>query len=322
MHWLAEILPRLYSMISHGNYNIMEDKISIPQIGLGPGSITRGKDCRPFPKNYFIGRTLNRVTNKIYFERASRKYERSLENAFKLGFRLIDFSSAYGSGKPLGKAIRNSGIPREDFFITTRVSNRAQREHIVREEFINCIKGLGLDYVDLLQFHWPVTGLYLDTWREMEKLKDEGLVKHLGVANCHQHHLEEIFKICKYRPEVGQFEIHPLFTQKPLIQYYKEQGIVVEAYTPVARFDDRLVRLPLLKMIGEKYNKNIIQVILRWHIQNGVIPVVRTLSYNHQKENLDIFDFELTQEEMTAIDGININSRLRYDPDNCDFSIL
>ena len=106
------------------------------------------------------------------------------------------------------------------------------------------------------------------------------------------------------------------------ISFCKEHGITVEAYTPVARFDDRLMRLPLLKKIGEKYGKSVVQVVLRWHIQNGVIPVVRTLSAAHQKENLNIFDFTLTDEEMKAIDGININSRLRYDPDNCDFSIL
>lgn len=97
---------------------------------------------------------------------------------------------------------------------------------------------------------------------------------------------------------------------------------MVEAYTPVARYDDRLVRLPLLKRLEKKYNKSFVQIILRWHIQNGVIPLVRSLNPKHQKENFDIFDFELSDEDMKAIDGININSRLRYDPDNCDFSIL
>ena len=179
-----------------------------------------------------------------------------------------------------------------------------------------------MDYVDILQFHWPVTDYYVDTWREMEKLYKEGYVKHLGVANCHQHHLEEIFKICQHKPEIGQFEIHPLFTQKLLIDYYKQHDIQVCAYTPIARFDDRLMRLPLLKRIGEKYSKSVTQVVLRWHIQNGIIPLVRTLNPAHQRENLDVFDFELTESEMKAIDAININSRLRYDPDNCDFSIL
>lgn len=300
----------------------MEEQINLPHIGIGPGSVMRGKEWCPFSKRTGIGRTLNRITNRLYYERVANNYVKSLSNAFKLGFRLIDFSSAYGSAEPLSRAMLKSGVARKEFFLTTRVSNKAQFEHCVREEFLECIKELNVEYVDLLQFHWPVTGLYLDTWREMEKLKEEGLVKHLGVANCNEHHLEELFKVCKYRPEIGQFEIHPLFTQKTLIQYYKDNGIIVEAYTPVARFDDRLIRLPLLKNIAKKYNKNVVQVVLRWHIQNGVKPIVRTLTYEHQKENLDIFDFELTQEEMSAIDGININSRLRYDPDNCDFSIL
>lgn len=294
----------------------------LPKIGIGPGIAPNFLAKHKNIKNGFVFFCL-KVLNKLFYRSfLNRKYINSVANALKLGFRLLDYSSAYGDGKLIGKAIMKSGISREELFITTRVSNRAQRENKVREEFLSFLQNAGLEYVDLLQFHWPVTGLYLDTWREMEKLKDEGFAKHLGVANCHQHHLEEIFKICKYRPEIGQFEIHPLFTQKPLIQYYNDNGIVVEAYTPVARYDDRLVRLPLLKNLEKKYGKTFIQIILRWHVQNSVIPLVRTLSKDHQKENLDIFDFALSDEDMKLIDGININSRLRYDPDNCDFNIL
>ena len=293
----------------------------IPQIGFGPGGMGYSPRMKKTRKG--ISLFLYKVWNKVYLRPKMRRgYVNSIANALKMGYRLLDYSSAYGDGRLVGEAIRKSGISRSDLFITTRVSNKAQREHRVRNEFMSFIHNMGVDFVDLLQFHWPVTDLYLDTWREMEKLKDEGLVKHLGVANCHQHHLEEILKTCKYRPEVGQFEIHPLFTQKPLIKYYKEQDIVVEAYTPIARYDDRLVRLPILKRLEKKYNKTFVQIILRWHIQNGVIPLVRSLSYKHQQENFDIFDFELEAEDMKAIDGININSRLRYDPDNCDFSIL
>lgn len=294
---------------------------AIPQIGFGPG----GLGYTPKMKKQRSGFSLftYKVLNKLfYYPQLKRNYVNSVANAFQLGYRLLDYSSAYGDGRLIGDAIKKSGVKREDLFITTRVSNNAQRNHSVREEFMNFLNQTGLQYVDLLQFHWPVTDLYLDTWREMELFYEEGYVKHLGVANCHQHHLEEIFKICKYRPEVGQFEIHPLFTQKPLIEYYKQQGIVVEAYTPIARYDDRLVRLPLLKQLEVKYNKSFIQIILRWHIQNGVIPLVRSLNPKHQLSNFQIFDFQLDDEDMIAIDGININSRLRYDPDNCDFSIL
>lgn len=293
---------------------------NIPPVGFGPGINKKLRyKHKPHGLWYFLFRVYNKV---IYQSWSSIGYVKSVKSALQAGFRLIDYSSAYGNGKLIGKAIKKSGVPRESLFITTRVSNRAQERHAVREEFFKCLKGMGVEYVDLLQFHWPVTGLYLDTWREMEKLYEEGYVKHLGVANCHQHHLEEIFKICKYKPEIGQFEIHPLFTQKALIDYYQSHGILVEAYTPVARYDDRLVRLPLLKKIAEKYNKGLIQIVLRWHVQNGVVPLVRSMSPKHQQENIDIFDFKLSEEEMKAIDGVNINSRLRYDPDNCDFSIL
>jgi len=294
--------------------------IQIPPIGFGPGIL---KDTSK--KKVTTNRILNylyRRWNDLERTKCEQCYVNAVVNALQTGFRLLDYSAAYGNLELIGSAIRKSRIPRKDLFITTRVSNWAQREHKVREEFLNCIHKMGVDYVELLQFHWPVTGLYLDTWKEMEKIYEEGYVRHLGVANCHQHHLEELFNNCKYRPEIGQFEIHPLFTQKPLIQYYKKHGIIVEAYTPLARYDDRLVRLPMLKRLEQKYNKTFVQIILRWHIQNGCIPLVRSLSPIHQQENFDVFDFELSQEDMEAIDGININSRLRYNPDNCDFSIL
>lgn len=299
------------------------DEISnrgIPLIGFGPG--IAGYNPKLQKRHIGIAKFFYAVLGRVDYRITCGKYVDAVAHALNLGYRLIDYSSAYGDGKLLQKAIVKSGVKREDLFITTRVSNRAQREGRVREEFMTFLKNMNLEYVDLLQFHWPVTDLYLSTWREMEKLYEEGYVKHLGVANCHQHHLEEIFKICKYRPEVGQFEIHPLFTQKPLIQYYKDNGMVVEAYTPIARYDDRLVRLPLLKKLEKKYNKTFVQIILRWHVQNGVIPLVRSMSKEHQLENFSIFDFELSPEDMAAIDSININSRLRYDPDNCDFSIL
>lgn len=294
----------------------LEDLKNIPLIGFGPGMVGYSAKYKKPTK------VLN-IYNKLIGRKLSeKKYVNAVCEAIQIGYRLIDYSSTYGDGTLINRAIAKSGVDREKLFITTRVSNRAQREKKVREEFLNFLQNTGLGYVDLLQFHWPVTDLYLDTWREMENLKDEGFVKHLGVANCHQHHLEDIFKICKYRPEVGQFEIHPLFTQKPLIKYYKDNNVLVEAYTPIARYDDRLVRLPLLKRLEKKYNKTFVQIILRWHIQNGVIPLVRSMSKVHQQENINIFDFELSSEDMILIDGININSRLRYDPDNCDFSIL
>ena len=264
-----------------------------------------------------------RVYRKLYGDQKERKeYVHAVAHSFRIGFTLLDYSSSYGDGKLIGEAIKKSGIKREDLFITTRISNGAQRQHKVRECLMSQLKGMGIKQVDMLMFHWPVTDVYLDTWMEMVQLYKEGYCRCLGVANCHKHHLEALMKVADVVPAINQVEVHPLFTQKELINYCWSKGIQVEAYTAIARFDDRLMRLPLLKNIAKKYSKTIVQIVLRWHIQTGTIPLVRSLNKGRQKENINIFDFQLTDDEMKAIDSININSRLRYDPDNCDFSIL
>ncbi|MDR2409586.1 MAG: aldo/keto reductase [Bacteroidales bacterium] len=299
---------------------ILNNNVKIPAIGNGPGIL--GYSAKYSANSgawYFVNRVYNKINRKIFKE---RKYINAIINSFQAGFALLDFSAAYGNERLIGKAIKGSKIAREDLFLTSRASNKQQEKGNIREELFKTLKYYQTDYVDLYMFHWPVTGVYLDTWKQMEQLYKEGYCRAIGVANCHQHHLEEIFKIAEIIPMVNQFEIHPLFTQKPLIEFCKSKEIAVEAYTPIARLDDRLARLPALNAIARKYNKTMAQIVLRWHTQNGVIPIVRSLNKRRQLENISIFDFELTEEEMRKIDGFNINSRLRYDPDNCDFSIL
>jgi diketogulonate reductase-like aldo/keto reductase len=298
----------------------LRNNVEIPVIGNGPGIL--GYSIKYAAKNKawrFVNRVYNKINRKIFKE---RKYINGIINSFQTGFSLLDFSAAYGNEQLIGKAVKGSGIVREDLFLTTRVSNKQQEKGNIRDELFKTLKYYQTEYVDLYMFHWPVTGVYLDTWKQIEQLYKEGYCKAIGVANCHQRHLEEIFKIAEIIPMINQIEIHPLFTQKPLIEFCKSKGITVEAYTPIARFDDRLVRLPVLNAIARKYDKTVVQVVLRWHIQNGVIPIVRSLNKRRQLENISIFDFELTEDEMSRIDSFNINSRLRYDPDNCDFSIL
>lgn len=174
----------------------------------------------------------------------------------------------------------------------------------------------------MLMFHWPVTNHYEETWKAMIELRNKGYCKYLGVANCHEHHLEKLYKCSGEYPIVNQIELHPLFTQVPLRTYCNDHGIQIMAYSPTARHDDRLYNPPLLKKLSEKYSKSPTQLILRWHIQNGIIPVIRTLNYKHQKEDVNIFDFSISDNDMKLIDNLNINSRIRYDPDNCDFQCL
>jgi len=299
----------------------LKSGIYIPKIGFGPGIM--GYSAKMQKQHKGISSYIWRTYMKFWGREKSRKrFVNAIVSAFNNGFRLLDYSNAYGNQDLIARAINSLEISRKDLFLTSRISNHAQFNGDVRVEFFDTLSKWGVEYIDLLQFHWPVTGLFVDTWKEMIRLKEEGYVKVLGVANCHQHHIEELEKTTGVLPEVNQVEVHPLFTQKSLIEYCKSKGILIEAYTPVARYDDRLVRLPLLKRLEEKYHKTFVQIILRWHIQNGVIPVVRALSDAHQKDNIDIFDFELEREDMALIDGLNLDSRLRYNPDNCDFTIL
>lgn len=296
--------------------------VNIPLIGFGPGILgystkyVRGGSSKNLFN--FALRGYNRIFGNKHRESV---FVSNVVHAINSGFRLIDYSAAYGGERLIGSAIKKCKVPRKEIFLTARISNGAQKKKQVRDQFFQTLQNYGIGSVDLLMFHWPVTDVYLDTWREMIKLCHEGYARSLGVSNCHEHHLERLLKEGVV-PIVNQIEVHPLFTQKSLLGYCLAKGIKVEAYTPIARFDDRLMRLPALKSIAKKYGKTPVQIVLRWHVQSGTIPIVRTLTKKHQEENLSIFDFEMTPEETAKIDGFNINSRLRYDPDNCDFSIL
>ncbi|MDR2408066.1 MAG: aldo/keto reductase [Bacteroidales bacterium] len=299
----------------------LNNGVSIPLIGIGP-RIT-GVAFSIDDADAGLWRFAKRVYNKLELKLLrGRRFTQSVANGFRAGFTLFDYSVSYGWEHLIGRAIKQSGIDRRELFLTTRVTNKQQEKGNIREQLFKTLKQYRTDYVDLYMFHWPVPEVYLDTWKQMERLYKEGYCRAIGVANCHRSHLEKICKMAEIIPQVNQIEAHPLFTQKPLISYCKSKNIAVEAYSPIARNDDRLVNLPKLKAVAKKYNKSVIQIILRWHIQNEIIPIVRSLNKRRQIEDISIFDFKLTEDEMKTIDGFNINSRLRFDPDNCDFSIL
>lgn len=295
-------------------YFKINNEINVPMLCFGPGMVSMGLHR----KNSFLGK----LHYKVDYRLQEIKYYKAIKTAIDLGYTFIDHSASYGNEELIAKAINNSNKSRDKLILTTRISNSAQYNGDIRKQFFIYLKKLKTDYIDLLMFHWPVPQHYLKTWKEMIKLKDEGYCRILGVANCNEHHIEDLISNSGVIPSINQIEVHPLFTQKGLVKYCQEKGIQVEAYTPLARFDERMTRLPLLKRICTKHHKTLAQVILRWHIQNDIIPVFRSLNPNRLHENINIFDFELSEEEMHAIDSININSRLRYDPDNCDFSIL
>lgn len=306
-------------------YLKLSNGYEMPKIGLGTDDVLFVRKLRGklrTSNNRYINRLLDIYHSHVLRPYDTWKLSNSICDAIKMGYRLIDTSTSYNNEKAIGRAIRKSGVPREEMFITSRCTNKDQYNGKVRESFLKSLSNFGLEYIDLYMFHWPVPEHFLDTWREMEKLHKEGFIRSLGVANCHKHHLEDIINNCEIKPVVDQFEVHPLFTQKELISYCQSQGIQVEAYSPLAQNNDRLRSNRVLKGCANKYGKNLQQIILRWHIQNGVIPIPRSTNHERLKNNVDVFDFELTEEEMKAIDAININSRLRYDPDNCDFTLL
>ena len=240
----------------------------------------------------------------------------------KEGYQLYDTSSAYGNEKWLGLALKLSLRKREDYFIITKVSNTEQREGNIKKAFERQLERLGVDYIDLYLMHWPQTDTFVETWKQMEEIYREGKVKMIGVSNFHEHHLEKLLKNATVAPAFNEIELHPLLSQEPLVKYCQSKGIRIISYSPFARMDKKLIEHPVLVEIANKYSKKVTQIILKWNVQLGYIPIPKTSNKQRLKENIDIFDFELTQDDMKKINSINENYRVRYDPDNCDFSKL
>lgn len=243
-----------------------------------------------------------------------------VDAAMQNGCKLFDTSRAYGGSEyALGKTLKKYN--RKDFFITTKLSNADQYKGDVRAALEKSLSELGVEYVDVYLMHWPVKDCFIENWKKMECLYKEGLCKSIGVCNFNIHHLQELEPYAEIMPMINQFECHPLFTQNELRQYCKEHDIQVMAYTSTARMDERLRKTALVP-IANKYGKSVTQIILRWHQQIGNIPIVSSSKVAHFIENTSIADFNLTEQEVQQINDININSRLRYDPDNCDFRQL
>lgn len=246
--------------------------------------------------------------------------EKIIDISMKNGCCCFDTSRAYGASElVLGRTLKK--YSREDYFLITKLCNADQYNSDVKAGFEKSIRELQTDYIDLYLMHWPVEGKFLDSWREMENLYKQGKCRAIGVCNFNIHHLELLRKNAEIMPMVNEIECHPLFTQNELRDYCYNNNIKVMAYTSTARMDDRLNNTCLVP-ISKKYNKTIPQIILRWHQQIGNIPIVNSSNKEHMIANIDIKDFVLTDKELDSISAININSRLRYDPDNCDFSKL
>ncbi|NBI29307.1 aldo/keto reductase [Chengkuizengella marina] len=243
--------------------------------------------------------------------------QKAIIEAVELGYRSIDTAAFYENEVGVGEGVRNSGIDRVQLFITTKVWNSEQGYESTLNAFNRSMKKLKMDYIDLYLIHWPVKGKYLDTWKALEKLYEEGYVRAIGVSNFQKHHLEDIFQQSSIVPAVNQVEYHPLLQQTDLLAYCQSKHIQMEAWSPLCR--GKLMDNASLQLIGDKYGKSVAQIILRWDIQNQVVTIPKSVNPDRIKSNAEIFDFELDIEDMNTIADLNEDKRVGPDPDHFDF---
>ncbi|MBB6451817.1 diketogulonate reductase-like aldo/keto reductase [Salirhabdus euzebyi] len=243
----------------------------------------------------------------------------TVKSALELGYRSIDTAALYDNEEGVGQAIHESGIKREDIFVTTKVWNSDQGYENTLKAFDESLKKLGLDYVDLYLIHWPVPGKYKDTWKALEEIYTQGKARAIGVSNFMTHHLEDVLKDAKVKPMVNQVEFHPKLYQKELLDYCRSNNIQLEAWSPLAR--GRYLDDPILTEIATKYNKSVAQVMIRWDYQHGIVTIPKSTKKHRQKENADIFDFELTFEDMEKINNLNEDFRTGKHPDEFDYGV-
>jgi 2,5-diketo-D-gluconate reductase A len=241
---------------------------------------------------------------------------RVIHDGLDVGYRLIDTATMYGNEAEVGRAIASSGIAREDIVLTTKFWMDDLGYDNTRDACRRSIDTLGVDYLDMYLIHWPAPqrDLYTESWRAMEDLRDEGLIRSIGVCNFHTHHLERIFQMARYFPVINQVEIHPWLTQEPLLAFHRRHNIVSQAWSPLAR--GQILDEPTLVKIGQAIGKSVSQVVIRWHLQRGYSVIPKSTRKDRMAENADVFDFTLTDEQMATITGLNRDYRTGVDPED------
>ncbi|MED1865376.1 aldo/keto reductase [Fictibacillus nanhaiensis] len=245
----------------------------------------------------------------------------SVKAAIRNGYRSIDTAAIYeneeGVGQGIKEAMNEVGLSREELFITSKLWNADQGYESTIAAFHESLKRLDLEYLDLYLIHWPVEGKYTETWRALETLYLEGKVKAIGVSNFQIHHLEKLMTTSKIKPMINQVELHPCLSQKSLREFSKSQGIQIQAWAPLMQ--GQLFEDVVLSSIAKKHGKSVAQVVLRWHLQNEVVIIPKSIKEHRIQENADLFDFTLDQEDMKQINTLNQDKRVGPDPDNFDF---
>ncbi len=262
------------------------------------------------------GKKLPSIGFGVFRMENSESSKDTLLEAFEMGYRHIDTATAYDNEEIVGQAIKESGLKREELFITTKLSTADMTEEKTKEAFYTSLEKLGLDYVDLYLTHWPVKDKFIKGYLEMEKFYEQGLIKTLGVSNCHKRHLDVLEASCNIMPVVNQFEVNPYLFNEELVKYCESRNITVEAYSPFCSGKKDVLSEDVLVEIGRKYNKSSAQVILRWLIERDIVALVKTNSADRARQNFDIFDFSLSDEDMAKIKMLNTDTRSMSDPEN------
>jgi len=244
--------------------------------------------------------------------------EAAVTAALEAGYRLIDTAMVYGNEAGVGNAIRASGIPREEIFVTTKLWNSDQGKDNVRPAFEASLKRLGLDYIDLYLIHWPMPArnLYVETWLEFEKLYAEKVARSIGVSNFQIEHLENLAQHSSVVPVVNQIELHPGFSQEKLRNYGKARSIYIESWKPLGGAQGSILADTTLSRIAEAHARTTAQIVIRWHLQHDLIVIPKSVHEERIKQNIDVFDFELSKDDMAAIDNLENGQRLGADPDS------
>ncbi|MFC0359776.1 aldo/keto reductase [Kytococcus schroeteri] len=248
--------------------------------------------------------------------------QRAVEAALEAGYRHIDTAAVYGNEEGVGAAIAASGIARDELFVTTKLRNGEQRKDLVHPAFEESLRKLGLGHVDLYLVHWPAPGLgtYREAWTELEGIYREGGARAIGVSNFLPEHLHSVLEVAEVVPAVNQVELHPSFQQPETQQASLEKGLAVEAYAPIGQGAD--LELPAVTRIAEAKGVTPAQVVLRWHLQSGRVVIPKSVTPERIASNIDLFGFELSEEEMTDLTAQDTPERMFPDPATADFTML
>ncbi len=254
------------------------------------------------------------------FQIAPKDTVEAVTTALQAGYRHVDTAEMYGNEREVGQAIAKSGLDRGDVFVTSKLSNASHLPDDARRAFDGTLAAIGSDYVDLFLIHWPLPtrydGDYVSTWRTLEEFYRDGRARSIGVSNFQPHHLRRLHTECEIPPAVDQIEIHPYFTQDSVRAFCGEHEIAVEAWSPLA--EGLVLGDPTIDAIARRVGKTPAQVVLRWHIERGDIIFPKSVTPARIRENIDIFGFELSGEDVEAIGALNRNERTGADPDTFD----